>query len=373
MNETMDTILSEALDLMDRGLGVEEIAARYPARAAELRPLLLTAAALSRLADQPALVAEQRSKQAFLAAADHQATRPARATGGRLRRVLAPMLALLAVLCLAGAGIAGASRPAVPGDALYGAKRLVEDARLGLTGDPERAAALREQFRQERAREIEQLLAAGRSEAVSLTGPIEAMTGARWTVAGLPVVVSPVTVIDGRPAVGAQARIDGRTGPDAVMAQRVTILAAAAPQPTPMPTADNRPTTTAPTDDRPPATAATATATATAVAPTATSTTTPATVTPTAPPSTATPDNANDNGGDNANDNGGDDANDNGDNANDNGDDNANDNHGGGDDNENDNGDSSGSGSDGDNDNGDNSGSGGDNANDNGDDNHNGD
>ena len=53
MNETTERILIEALDLLEQGAGIDEIIARYPAQAADLRPFLLTAAALGNLASQP--------------------------------------------------------------------------------------------------------------------------------------------------------------------------------------------------------------------------------------------------------------------------------------------------------------------------------
>ena len=263
----------------------------------------------------------------------------------------------------------GASAAAAPGDALYGAKRLIEETRLNLAGDPERAAALREQFRRERLSEIERLLAEGRAAEVSLTGPIEAIDGARWTVAGLPVVVGADTAIDGAPVVGALAQVDGRTGQGGVLAERVIVLVGGPPpEPTPTPRADaggvemeDGGDDPAVAPGLPPAATVTAAPTATAsptTSPTGTALPTvtalpTATVLPTAlptaepsatPPPTATPDDDNDNGGDdNTNDNGGDD----------NGNDNDNSGSGGGDndsDNDSDNDNNSGSGGDNDND-----------------------
>lgn len=364
MNESMEMILIEALDLMEKGLSVEEITARYPDEAAELRPFLLTAAALSNLASQPTLMAEQQSRRAFLATADRvaaQRARPGAAAGSWLRRLLTPALALLAVILLAGVGVVRASAATVPGDALYETKRFVEETRLDLTNDPERAAVLREQFRQERIREIERLMVEGREAGVSLTGVIETMItdagGERWTVDGVAVVVGPGTPVDGRPAVGALVQVDGRTNGDEVTAERIMVLAGQMPEVEPTP----RPTLADPTPEpqRPAATVESGdndndagdgseaggqqpVAPTPAVPPSVV----PATATPQPAPqptSTQEDDNANDNGGgdDNANenDNGGEDnANDNDggdDNANDNdgGDDNANDNDGSGNDN----------------------------------------
>ena len=412
MNDELERIFDEALGLLEQGTGVEAIVARYPAQAAELRPFLLTAARLSHLATQPSLSAEAQSKRAFLAAATVPATTRRPVAAGRLSRLAAGLLALLAVVFLGGATLVGASASAAPGNALYGTKRLVESVRLALATDPERAATLRERFRRERLAEAAQLLAAGREAEITLTGVIEAIDDygrgeAHWTVDGLPVVVDEQTIMDGQPSVGALVEIAGRTTVDgAVRAAQVVVLSAGLPEPTPAPNptpAEATPTPT-PDDDDDEATVApgaapleTATPTAT-TSPTASPSPSPSpSVTPSPspsptlpPPPAPTDDNANNNGGDdNSNDNDDDNANDNDDNTNNNGDDdnandnddntnnnsdddNANDNDdntndNGGDDNSNDNDDNAN-----DNDNDDNSGSGGgDNGNDN-DDNDNG-
>ncbi|MBP6786022.1 MAG: hypothetical protein KA170_00435 [Candidatus Promineofilum sp.] len=385
MNESLERVLLEALALMDQGLSVDDIIGRYPEQAGELRPFLLTAAALSSLATQPALSAELQSKRMLLEAADRasaQRANPARTAGGWLRRLAVPALALLAVVFLAGAGLIGASGSAVPGDALYETKRLAEEMRLNLTANPERATGLREQFRLERLREIEQLLTEGRRVDVSLSGTIESMAAERWMVDGVAVVAPAGTAIDGEPVVGALVEVDGRTAVGVVEAERVRVLTGLMPQvdptpaPPPPPTADDNRnensddgaaegnSNTSPDSTQEPAVAPGPSVSPAPVA----SPTLPATAQSTSapPPPTATPDqddNANDNGGDNANDNGGDNANDNGgDNANDNGGDNANDNGG---DNANDNGGDNANDNGGDNAND----NGGDNANDNGGDN----
>lgn len=70
LNESLEHVILEALDLLEGGAGVEEILARYPAEAAELRPYLLTAARLATLATQPSLTAERATRRGFLAAAE---------------------------------------------------------------------------------------------------------------------------------------------------------------------------------------------------------------------------------------------------------------------------------------------------------------
>ena len=60
MNATTEQVLIEALDLLEQGLSLDEIVARYPA-AADLRPYLMTAVELSDLAHQPTLTAQALS------------------------------------------------------------------------------------------------------------------------------------------------------------------------------------------------------------------------------------------------------------------------------------------------------------------------
>lgn len=250
MNKIPDTLLLEALDLMEQGLSVDDILARFPQQAADLRPFLMTAATLPGLAAQPTLAAERDSKQAFLAEADRLAAEPRRSrpTRGLLQRLLAPALAVLAVIFLGGAGLARASTAAVPGDALYQTKLLIEEARINLTGDPERAAELRRRFSQERIDEIERLLAGGREAEVSLTGEITTMDGEAWTVGGVPVIVPAEATVDGAPSIGAQVQIDGRTSGGVVVARHVTLLSgqkqpppAPAPEASPVPTSGPSP------------------------------------------------------------------------------------------------------------------------------------
>jgi hypothetical protein len=310
MNEELERILSEALDLLEQGVGVEAIVARYPAHAAELRPFLLTATQLARLATQPSLTAEQRSKRAFLAAA--AAPRDRRApVGGRLARLFAPVMAVVLLFLLGGTALVGASASATPGSALYETKRLVESLRLGLATDPERAAVLRERFRQERLAEIEQLLADGRAADVTFIGTLAAIDGPRWTVDGLPVDVTEA-VVNGTPRVGALVEITGRVVEGAVRAARVVVLSGELPEATPTPPP------TPPAEETDDAGAAeivtvTPTPTATVTPPPAATSTAPATATATPPAApSATP------GEGSGNDNDDDDSNDNDDNSNDN-------------------------------------------------------
>lgn len=345
MNDVPEAVLQESLDFMEQGESIEQILARYPEQAKTLRPFLETAIQLATLAPQPSLAARQQSQQAFLAHAESLRATPIRPSGWyRMRQLLLPLVSLAVVLILFGTTAVFVSSSAIPGDALYPVKRLVENVRLNRAGDPETAVALAEQYRQERIREVQALLRTGRAAEVTFEGEIEAIEPEEWTVATINVMLDAETSIEGRPQVGELARVHGRTADGVLTASRIEILTGSATppetEPTPQPTKTTAPTATVPaTATEVPSREPTAEPT---IEPTPTQTATPqptATIAP-SPLPTATPSPqptlppANDNDDDNSNED---------DDANDNDDDNDNDDN----DNDNDDGDSSGSSSNG--------------------------
>ncbi len=398
MNEVPESVLQECLDLLAHGNSIEQIMDQHPEQIAVLRPFLETAAQLTTLVPQPSLAAKKRSQKAFLAHAQKLKVAPVRPSAWyRLRQILLPIASLALILILFTVTAVSVSASAIPGDALYTVKRLVEDVRLSQARDPETAVALTIQFREERLREVQTLLRTRRSAQVTLEGEIEALQTEYWTVASIMVELEETTIIEGTPQIGELARVNGRTENGRFIAAKIEVLTGSPLVPPQEPTAEpiSSPTlqpiaeptettvptatpTAAPTDA--PTVAATMTPTReatviTTVEPTTTPTV-PATIAPTdepttvptatsPPPPTATPspvpttppsndnddDNDNNDNGDNSNDNDDNDNNDNGDNSNDN-DDNDNDNSGSGnsgsgnnnndndnDDNDNDNGD----------------------------------
>jgi hypothetical protein len=362
MNNVPEAVLQESLDFMEQGESIEQILARYPEMAKELRPFLNTAVQLTTLAPQPSLAAKQQSQQAFLAHAASLKTEPIQPSPWyRLRRLLLPLVSLAVVLILFSTAAVFVSTSAIPGDALYPVKRLVEDIRLNQTNNPETAVALVEQYRQERIREVQALLRTGRSAEVTFDGEIEAIQPEEWMVAAINVMLDAETSVEGRPQVGELARVNGRTEDGVLTASTIEVLTSSPdppePEPTALPTQIILPTETAtatvrptnqPTKEPTPEPTPSQTATPTPW-PTATITPSPLPTAVPSPQPTATPpdDNDNDNNDNDDNDNDNDD--------NDNNDNDDNDNNDNGDD---DDGDGSGSGSNG-------------NGNDNGDDNDN--
>lgn len=353
MNNVPEAVLQECLDYMEQGESVDAIIARFPELGAELRPFLETAVQLAALAPQPSLAAKQQSQKAFLAHAASLKVTPIRpSTWYRVRQTLLPLASLALLLILFSAAAVSVSASAIPGDALYPVKRLVENVRLNRTDDPTAAADLLAEFDQERIREVQTLLRTGRSAEVTFDGVVEMIQPEEWTVAKIDVALVDETQLVGSSKVGDLVRVNGRTDRGTLTAITIELLNVASTTPEPMPTPVALPTnvpTPTPTvtlePTKEPAEEPTVTPT---TKPTAAATHTPeptATLLPTLPPPTATPvptqppanDNGNDNddnGNDNDDDGNSNDDNSNDDNNNDNDDDNNN--GGGGNDNDDD-------------------------------------
>jgi hypothetical protein len=345
MDEHLEAALIDCLDGLEQGQPIDQVLARYPELASELRPMLKTAVTLPQLNVQPSLAAQRHSRDAFLSqAAAQKETKTLRQPSPwfSLRRALMPFAALALVVMIFAAGLGPLSAGALPGDALYEVKLLVENARSAFAANPAADAALTEQFNQRRIQEIGALLAQNRTADVAFTGEIEAIQPGSWTISGLTTEITGGTqILGGDPLIGQMAKVDGRTENGSLIAATITLLPTGLPPtaepthtppatseptetetptathtytPTPMPTATNTPELTITSTNTP--------------EPTATATIEPtATVTPIPP--TAAPPPSNDNDGDdndNTNDNENDNENDN-DDDNENDDDNNNDNH----------------------------------------------
>ncbi len=344
MNDVPEAVLHDCLDFMEQGESIEQILGRYPELAETLRPFLETAVQLTTLAPQPSLVAKQQSQRAFLAHAEGLKTTPIQPSPWyRLRQLLLPLVSLAVVLILFVTTAVSVSASAIPGDALYSVKRLVETIRLNQTSNSETAMALMEQYRQERIREVEALLRTGRSAEVTFEGEIIMIQPEEWTVATINVLLTAETNIGGKPQLGEIARVNGRTENSLLVASRIEVLtgSAATPEtePPPEPTQVIAPTatttatatatqepTTEPTEEPTVKPTSTQTTTATpqptaTITPSPTPTATPSPM-PTSPPANDNDGNDNDNDG-NSNDN--DNDNDDDDDSNDNDDDNHND------------------------------------------------
>jgi uncharacterized membrane protein YgcG len=284
-DEEMEEIIIECLDALDQGEPIGKLLARYPNEAAELRPILETAAQLTVLNLQPTVEAQTKSRRVFL----NQAQTLKAGNGVRWRRpfwqwLLRP-LAGIAVLIVALIGFVSITDKALPGDNIYGAKLFVEGVRLSLSGN---GASTQELIRQMRIREIEEMLRLGREGAVSYEGVVDEKMDNLWRIEGVLTDVA-AAEIQGDPYVNDVVTVAGWVANSRLVANTITLLEDNSQEPTPAPTAAE---TALPTETAVPTMLPTETITPTSEPtdtpqPTPSPTTTP-TMTPT-PTLTATP------------------------------------------------------------------------------------
>jgi hypothetical protein len=246
MDATLEAKLIQCLDGLENGESLDQVLARYPDDAGQLRPLLETTVQLSEMRLAYSLGAQSKSREAFLKEASLLRDGPAQpwVIFGGFRRLALTLSSAAMVGILILVILIGISTSSIPGDPLYGTKLAVENMRLALTSDLEARQALEEQFEQERLREIGALLEAGRQADVEFSGRIEAIQAESWLVAGLPVMVGDDTKVNQDPWVGAYALVAGRTEDGKVRALSITITGSPEPQPSPSPEPQISPTAT---------------------------------------------------------------------------------------------------------------------------------
>jgi hypothetical protein len=223
MDAQLEVELIEGLDALAQGESIEQILARYPQDAAQLRPLLQTAAGLPALRMEPSEAVKIRSRQKFIAQADALRRPSKRKSLGFLPRFATGFVAAGLAAIVLSTGAVAASGSALPGDPLYGVKRTVENVQLSTAASPVVRDELQREFEQRRRTEANELLDAGRESVVEFTGPIESIQPNAWIVGGLVVEVDTNTSIVGTPQINQVAEVKGVTGPGGLRASSITI------------------------------------------------------------------------------------------------------------------------------------------------------
>jgi hypothetical protein len=273
MDAQLELKFVECLDALAQGESVEHILARYPQDAAQLRPLLQTAASLSALRLEPSEAAKMQSRQSFMAQADLLRRTAPRKTLSFLPRFATGFIAAALVAAVLGTGAVAASGAALPGDPLYGLKRTVEDVRLQSASSPALRQELQREFEQRRVDETNELLDTGREGEVEFTGTIEEIQPNAWIVSSLVVQLDANTQIVGTPQINRMAEVRGVTGSNGLRATSISIESSDELEITPTPPATKSPQATAtpePTETTAPATTTTPQPTKTPRPPTAT-------------------------------------------------------------------------------------------------------
>jgi len=227
MSDKLFNALETCLQTIEQGETLDAALARFPALAAELRPILetslhaRTAGGFSIPSD-----AQRRGRAKVLqhAAELREAKRAPRRTWLYTLRPLAVTLTVLLLFLFSSTGLVRASSTSLPGDGLYPVKRTWEDVRLVFVHSDAQRESLEVTYENERVEEVSELLAAGRSAEVSFSGRVTAQMDGQWTVAGVPVYVSNDTSMPQTPvAVGAAVTVTGYTDAhSAFVAQSIT-------------------------------------------------------------------------------------------------------------------------------------------------------
>lgn len=187
-------ILEESLASLRSGASLEEVLSRHPTQADRLRPLLETAwlaqSLDSEISDMG--VAQNRSRARFLGAAWQRRERRRESIFGKLHFRAAGALALIAlVICVSLVGAGFSSVSAVPGEALYPVKRVVEQAQMALTTRQSSRLGLEEAFDQRRLLEAEKLLQTNRIQPVAFAGFLWEDPQQGWYVDRVRLILSP--------------------------------------------------------------------------------------------------------------------------------------------------------------------------------------
>jgi len=167
-NKEFDNILNDCLErLLVKGESLEQCLERYPAQAAELKPLLETAlAAREAAAIQPRPDFKAQASYQFRSALEERAAGKSRSSWGWFPR-WATVVAIVLVLVLGGGGgTVAAADSSMPGSPLYPVKLATEQVRLTLTLSQMGKARLCAELADERVAEIAYMADKGDAEQV---------------------------------------------------------------------------------------------------------------------------------------------------------------------------------------------------------------
>jgi hypothetical protein len=206
-------LLEEDLAQLRSGAGLEEVIARHPVQADRLRPLLeaarLAQSLDSNLSDMK--IAQNRSRARFLGAARQRRERGRASIFARLTRMrmagAAALIAIVLFASLVGASLSSVS--AVPGQALYPVKRVVEQAQMALTTRQSSRLELEEAFDQRRMLEAEKLLNANRIQPVTFAGFLWEDPQQGWFVDRVKLILTPEQEAMAHALIGSYVEIKG--------------------------------------------------------------------------------------------------------------------------------------------------------------------
>jgi len=205
-DQDMLTAFNNCIDSLAAGNSVDDCVRHYPRFAPALRPMLEAGQLLPRAQFSPAEIQESQDRVRFRVVQALSSRRER--TRSPIRRLMPLVASLILIFILALGATSILAESSLPGDTLYGMKRLTENIRLLFTSNRD---ALEPQFNQRRIGEIEQLLAQQREAVVEFEGTVEAINSTEWLVAGLRLHISPETILHASLQVGSVVEVSAAT------------------------------------------------------------------------------------------------------------------------------------------------------------------
>jgi len=247
----LSQLIDAALERLQAGASIEECLRAYPEHAAELEPILRTAAAIKRQAS----AALPPSLEQWLVSGRHEIEQLARSSYARREslparlarsvhalfagsfrrgapRLASVVLSALIICVMTFYTVDAAAASSLPGEYLYSWKLLSEQTRLSLTSDPNRRAQLVAASVERRVAEIGTLAERAQADPAQLAETVDRLNAqVRQALAGLPETSPEVhdrmVARIGRLLVRAETDLRGATLPDAPASQTVESAAQA--------------------------------------------------------------------------------------------------------------------------------------------------
>jgi hypothetical protein len=202
MTDRFASILDESISALQAGVSLDDILAEAPEYADELRPLLYAAAVLTD--PNPALVPEETKlalRREYIKQVAELPALPLPTLGEKAQAVfniirkrltrqavlndlMTIAITVVLTLLMAALILNYLSFEAIPGDFLYGFKRLGENAQLSLALTETQRLNLETGFNQRRLQEVEQLIDQNRAAVVQFRGVVETKGVNLWVVQG---------------------------------------------------------------------------------------------------------------------------------------------------------------------------------------------
>jgi hypothetical protein len=233
MNKKLPDILENCLLRMQQGETLETVLAQHPDLAAQLRPLLETAARArsARPEDLPGTLLARQRTQLLARAAELRQGNNRRLLQRPSWRPVWTLLSVLAMLIMSSNGLLIASAHSLPGDTLYPLKRSVESTQLQLVFNPVKRQALEQSFNKRRLDETKSLITRQRVESVDFKGVVTSQSDGEWLVSGIPVLLDTQTGLDAGIEVGDEIEVHGATnGSGDVEVTRLSLAATPVPE-----------------------------------------------------------------------------------------------------------------------------------------------